>query len=162
MHPLSLYVESIERLTSRHKQTIALAATKAQVGTHFRLQDLANTIAIRGRIGKTTGMFAPTSWPPASAGGGRAAGALWTSGCRGVRRRPRRGVPVREPWTAGGARGGAGRALAMTHDVRAHRLLRDGGKDPERAPAAPGKGTRPGATARCPPPTPWRKTRGHL
>ena len=39
------------------------------------------------------------------------------------------------------------RQLAMTQEVRAHRLLEEGGHDPQRATAAPGKVARPGATA---------------
>jgi hypothetical protein len=41
----------------------------------------------------------------------------------------------------------------MAHDARDHRLLGDGGNDPQGATVAHGK------VARLPPPTPWRKTR---
>ena len=44
----------------------------------------------------------------------------------------------------------------MPQDARDHRLLGDGGNDPQCATAAQGK------VARLPPPTQWRKTRGHI
>jgi hypothetical protein len=49
-----------------------------------------------------------------------------------------------------------GRQLEMTQETRDDRLLGDGGNDPECAAAAQGK------VAKLPPPTQWRKTRGHI
>src|SRR5262249_20871846 len=58
--------------------------------------------------------------------------------------------------TGRGKRRRVGRELQMAEHLSDYRGLGDGGNEPERATAAQGK------VARLPPPTQWRKTRGHI
>src|SRR2546423_1236295 len=49
MGSLGFHINGVERLAAGHEQSVALAATKAHVGTHLWQQNLTDAVTIRGK-----------------------------------------------------------------------------------------------------------------